>query len=142
MTTEEQRRSKCFIYIPSYAFEQNEKRKHEVVNPELNRWVLLRNVSVSDSIEEIAEKLKNYDYGVAAVEMFKQIPIVKITLSSAQDVKRILDYKNLYIGYNLVQCEMLDKYRSRPRNHFRQCRKCFQLNHIAKEFIKKRQLCK
>ncbi|ETO03580.1 myosin-X, partial [Reticulomyxa filosa] len=53
---------KCAVYNPQYATKQKERRKQEVEDPETNRFVLLKNVSPSESEEEIAEALKDMGY--------------------------------------------------------------------------------
>ena len=53
----------------------------------------------------------------------------------------MLSDKNIYIGYRLASCEFFDPYRRRPPQHFKQCKKCYGLNHLANE-CNKLALCK
>lgn len=142
---EEQRKQlrlpKCFIFSKNYVQEQKVKRNEEVNNPEINRDVILKNVSLRETEDEIMETLHEMNLNIAKVERFKGLPIVKVTFSTSEDVKRILQEKEIIIGYNVVECHLFDKFRSRPRSHFIQCRKCFGLNHMAKDCPKKK-ICK
>ncbi|ETO36479.1 hypothetical protein RFI_00583 [Reticulomyxa filosa] len=52
------------------------------------------------------------------------------------------DGKQRIIGYSMVKVGLFDKNKSRPKSHFKQCRNCYRLNHIARECPKKRKVCK
>ncbi|ETO08904.1 hypothetical protein RFI_28483 [Reticulomyxa filosa] len=60
------------------------------------------------------------------------MPIVKVMLSKTEDVIKIL--KDIQKPF--------DKNKSRPKSHFKQCRNCYRLNHIARECTKKHKVCK
>lgn len=133
--------SRCSFFNSNYVNEQKEKRIQQVQNPEENKTVLLKNVPLRETEEEIKETLTELEYNIEKVERFKRLPIVKVTFGTSQDVQRIIQDQNIRIGYNLVKCEIFDKFRSRPRSHFHQCRNCFGLNHFAKD-CNRRKKCK
>ncbi|ETO02728.1 hypothetical protein RFI_34685, partial [Reticulomyxa filosa] len=58
------------------------------------------------------------------------------------DIEQWLKDENLFVGYRKAKCELFDPFRSRPRRHFKQCKKCHRLNHDAKDCIKKKPICK
>lgn len=124
---------KCSIFDSGYAAEAEKRRKENVKNPELNKCVLLKNVCKLESNEEIKETLESMNYGVEKIERFKALPIVKVQLRSSDDVRKILNDKGIWIGFDYAKVEIYDPYRRRPRRHFKQCKKCFGLNHIAEE---------
>ncbi|ETO08915.1 cellular nucleic acid-binding protein [Reticulomyxa filosa] len=70
------------------------------------------------------------------------MPIAMVTLSKPEEVMKILQDKEIQIGYAIAQAVIYDKNKSRPKHHFKQCRNCFKLNHIAKECPQKRKTCK
>ena len=80
-------------------------------------------------------------YKVTMVERFKNLPIIKVQFETSEDVRRILEQKEIRIGFNWSSCEPFNKYHSRPRSHFIQCRKCFGLNHFARD-CSRRERCK
>lgn len=132
---------KCSIFQRSYVEEKKKKRKEDACNPYINRCVLLKNVSLQESTKEIEEALKEAGYTVEKIERFKNQPVVKVMLETGEQVTNILQDNNLYIGYQKARCELFDPYRRRPRRHFRQCKKCFHLGHLAPNCNKK-QVCK
>lgn len=132
---------KCVIFSTTYVADQKAQRSKDMYNPEINHFVLLRNVSLRETEIEIKETLQEMNLRVEKVERFKGLPLVKVQLSTSEDVIRALQGKEFFIGYNMVTCEPFDKFRSRPRSHFIQCRKCFGLNHLAKDCSKKK-VCK
>ncbi|ETO12418.1 hypothetical protein RFI_24958, partial [Reticulomyxa filosa] len=115
--------------------------KQEISNPETNRCMILKNVSTRKSPQEVVDTLEELGYEVEEVERFKGMPVVKVIFSNAKDVQRALQEKVITIGFNEAKCETFDKYRRRPRSHFIQCRKCFKLNHFAKD-CKNSKICK
>ncbi|ETO12526.1 hypothetical protein RFI_24849 [Reticulomyxa filosa] len=112
---------KCCIFQQSY---QEEAKKKRIENK-----------------KKFLNLLAEYKYNIQDIQRFKGLPIVKVLMSSAEDVKRILSDNNIFIGYRQVQCEIYDQNRRRPRKSFKQCRKCYGLNHIANECNKK-PVCK
>lgn len=132
---------KCIVYSSTYVTEQKERRKQEVQDPEINKCVLLRNVSPFETEEDITETLKELGYNVDKVERFKGLPVVNVSFSTSEDVRKALEEQNIRIGIQLASCEPFDKYRRRPRSQFRQCKKCFGLNHFARDCTKA-QVCK
>lgn len=110
---------KCSIYRSNYVEEVKEKRKQQIQNPDFNHCVLLRNVDICESETDIKEMLKDLGYEIEDVQRFKSLPIVKVTLSSGEAVKRILSDNSIYIGYRLATCELFDPYRRRPRSFFK-----------------------
>ncbi|ETN98651.1 hypothetical protein RFI_38841, partial [Reticulomyxa filosa] len=92
-----------------------------------NRYVLLRGVSIHESENEIKEILADYGYQVQEVKRFHKMPIVKVMLSKIEDW--------IFNGES-------DQNKSSPKSHFNQYRKCYTLNHIARECPKKRKVCK
>lgn len=132
---------RCTLFQSGYAAEAQKRRIENVQNPDLNRWVLLKNVSKLESDEEISDTLERMDYRVEKVERFKGLPIVKVLLRSSSDVRKILNDNNILIGYQYAQVEVFDPYRRRPRRHFLQCKRCFGLNHTA-ENCNRKQVCK
>ncbi|ETO15980.1 hypothetical protein RFI_21381 [Reticulomyxa filosa] len=68
--------------------------------------------------------------------------IVKVMLSNSSDIVKILKDNDIQIGYLMIKIESFDKNKSRPKSHFKQCRKCYRLNHIDREYLKKRKVCK
>ncbi|ETO06867.1 hypothetical protein RFI_30525, partial [Reticulomyxa filosa] len=132
---------KCCIFQKSYQEEVKKKRVEDVNNPNVNRYVLLKNINIRESEKEILDSLAEYKYNVQQIQRFKGLPIVKVLMPSAEEVKRILDDNNIFIGYRQVKCEIFDQNRRRPRKAFKQCRKCYGLNHIANDCNKK-SICK
>ncbi|ETO08755.1 hypothetical protein RFI_28631, partial [Reticulomyxa filosa] len=132
---------KCSIFQKTYSEEAKKKRLEDVNNPDVNRYVLLKNINLRESEKEIISSLEEYKYKIQECKRFKGLPIVKVLMSSAEDVKRILSDNNIFIGYQKVKCEIFDQNRRRPRKSFKQCRKCHGLNHIANECNKK-PVCK
>ncbi|ETO01796.1 hypothetical protein RFI_35642 [Reticulomyxa filosa] len=65
---------------------------------------------------EIKETLEDYGYHVQEVKRLHKMPIVKVMLSNSNDVVKILTFR-------------LDKNKSSLKSHFKQCRKCYRLNH-------------
>ena len=124
---------KCSVYRSTYAAEQKEKRSKQVLDPEENRFVLLKNVPLFDTEAEILEVLQNLGLGVEKLERFARLPIVKVLFSTSEDVRKVLNEGKIQIGYQMVSFEPFDKFRRRPRSHFHQCRNCFGLNHLAKD---------
>ncbi|ETN98430.1 hypothetical protein RFI_39070, partial [Reticulomyxa filosa] len=53
-------------------------------------------------------------------------------LSKTKDVVKILKDNDIQIGYSMVKVEPFDKGKSRQKSHFKQCRKCYRLNHIVR----------
>ena len=94
--------SKCVLYNTNYVQEQKAKRNEIIHNPEINRVVLLKNVSLRETEQEIKETLQEMNYNVENVERFTGLPVVKVTLSTAEDVKQLLQEKEFLIGYNLI----------------------------------------
>ena len=123
----------CSVFRTDYVNEQMEKRKQEINNPEMNHCVLLKNVPMWETPDDVFDTLEILEYNVEEVERFRNMPVVKVTFSEANDVKRALEEQNIWIGYFKTKCEPFDKYRRRPRSHFHQCKNCFKLNHVAKE---------
>ena len=109
---------KCSIFKKSYVEEIKKKRVEDACNPDINRCVLLKNVSLQESEKEIAEALKEAGYEVETIERFKNQPVVKVKLVTGEQVKNILQDENLFIGYQKVRCEIFDPYRRRPRHQF------------------------
>ncbi|ETO16543.1 hypothetical protein RFI_20796, partial [Reticulomyxa filosa] len=72
-------------------------------DPEINRFVLLKNISPSESEEEIAEALKDMGYSLKKVERFKGLPMAKSLLGTSNDVKKALQDKEIRIGYRLTK---------------------------------------
>jgi hypothetical protein len=70
------------------------------------------------------------------------MPVVKISLCNTDNIPKILKDENIYIGYSKVEPEIFDRYKSRPKFHFKQCKNCYKLNHTAKECPKKVKSCK
>lgn len=132
----------CQLFQKDYVALQKSKRQAEVLNTETNHQVILKSVPLRESNEDIKEILEEYGYHVKEILRFKSLPIVKVTLSSSEEVRKILEATDIQIGYSTVKVEMFDKYKSRPVSHFKQCKKCFKLNHIAKECPSKKQRCK
>ncbi|ETN98347.1 hypothetical protein RFI_39163, partial [Reticulomyxa filosa] len=54
----------------------------------------------------------------------------------------ILKDNDIKIGYSMVKVEPFDKGKSRQKSHFKQCKKCYRLNHIVRECPKKSKVCK
>ncbi|ETO01376.1 hypothetical protein RFI_36064, partial [Reticulomyxa filosa] len=123
------RQPKCQIYLRNYVDEIKKRKQQEIFNPELNEIVLLKNVQIRESEKEIKETLEEYVYSVEQVKRFNRMPM-------------ILQDKDIQIGYAMTQVILFDKNKSRPKHHFKQCRNCFKLNHIAKECPSKRKTCK
>jgi hypothetical protein len=123
----------CQLFQKDYVALQKSKRQAEVLNTETNHQVILKSVPLREANEDIKEILEEYGYHVKEILRFKSLPIVKVTLSSSEEVRKILEATDIQIGYSTVKVEMFDKYKSRPISHFKQCKKCFKLNHIAKE---------
>ncbi|ETN97228.1 hypothetical protein RFI_40303, partial [Reticulomyxa filosa] len=111
------RQPRCDIYRKKFAAEQKKKR-------------------------EEAETLEDYGYQTQEVKRFHKMPIVKVLLSKTEDIIKILKDNDIQIGYSVVKVEPFDKGKSRPKYHFKQCRKCYRLNYIASECPRKRKLCK
>ncbi|ETO10771.1 hypothetical protein RFI_26606 [Reticulomyxa filosa] len=88
------RQIRCQIYRRNYVDEIKKRKQQEIYNPELNKIVLLKNVPVQESEQEIKETLEEYGYSI------------------------------------------------KTQHHFKQCRNCYKLNHIAKECPQKRKICK
>ncbi|ETO04740.1 hypothetical protein RFI_32656 [Reticulomyxa filosa] len=88
------------------------------------------------------ETLENYGYQIQEVKRFHKMTIVKLMLSKTEDVIKILKDNDIQIGYSVVKVGPFDRNKSRPKSHFRQCRNCYKLNHIARECPKKRKACK
>ncbi|ETO00191.1 hypothetical protein RFI_37256, partial [Reticulomyxa filosa] len=101
--------SRCDIYRKSFAAEQKKKREEAVINPEINRYVLLRGVSIHESENEIKETLEDYGYQIQELKQFHKIPIVKVMLSNSSDVVKILKDNYIQIGYSMVKVERLIK---------------------------------
>ncbi|ETN99054.1 hypothetical protein RFI_38431 [Reticulomyxa filosa] len=101
------------IVIQDVTFIERHSREEAVTNPEVNKYVLLRGVSTRESDDEIKETLEDYGYQIQEVKRFHKMPIVKVLLSK--------------------------KGKSRPKSHFKQCRKCYILN---RECPRKRKVCK
>ncbi|ETO02273.1 hypothetical protein RFI_35163, partial [Reticulomyxa filosa] len=70
----------------TFAAEQKQKRENAVINPEINKYVLLRGVSIHESENEIKETLEDYGYQVQEVKRFNKMPIIKVMLSNFSDV--------------------------------------------------------
>ncbi|ETO01243.1 hypothetical protein RFI_36197, partial [Reticulomyxa filosa] len=70
------RHHRCQIYQRNYVDEIKKRKQQEVYNPELNKTVLLRNVPVQESENEIKETLEEYGYSVDVVKRFNRMPIV------------------------------------------------------------------
>ncbi|ETO03477.1 hypothetical protein RFI_33930, partial [Reticulomyxa filosa] len=132
---------RCMLYNQMYAIEEKKKREESVHNPEVNKYVLLKNVDIAETEESIKDSLEQYDYKVKKIERFKQMHIIKILMENAEDVTKILKDTEMCIGYRHIQTEIYDNNRRRPRRYFRQCKKCFCLNHIEEDCNKK-QVCK
>ncbi|ETN97912.1 hypothetical protein RFI_39614, partial [Reticulomyxa filosa] len=77
---------RCDIYRKSFAAEQKKKREEAVINPEINRYVLLRGVSIHESENKIKETLEDYGYQIQEVKRFHKMHIVKVMLSNSSDV--------------------------------------------------------
>ncbi|ETO01719.1 hypothetical protein RFI_35720, partial [Reticulomyxa filosa] len=91
------------------------------------KYALLRGVSTRESDNEIKETLKDYGYQIQEVKRFHKMPIVKTMIS---------DW--MFNG----ESGPFDKSKLRPKSHFKQCRKCYRLNHIVRECPKKHKVCK
>ncbi|ETO03628.1 hypothetical protein RFI_33774, partial [Reticulomyxa filosa] len=63
------------------------RKRNEVEDPEKNLFVLLKNISPSES-EEIAEALKDMGYNVEKVERFKGLPMAEVLFKTSNDVKQ------------------------------------------------------
>ncbi|ETO02853.1 hypothetical protein RFI_34560, partial [Reticulomyxa filosa] len=111
----------CSVFSSNYVKSQKEKRLHDVKNPDVNIYVLLKNRGKSIA--------------------FKDLPMVKVLFANSQDVRQLLQTGSIQIGFEHASCEPFDYNRNRPKSHFRQCRKCFGLNHYANECTRK-QKCK
>ncbi|ETO30945.1 hypothetical protein RFI_06174 [Reticulomyxa filosa] len=62
--------------------------------------------------------------------------ISKVTFAKSEDIKRSFEEMIITIGFNEAKFEVFVRYRRRPKSHFIQCRKCFKLNHFAKDCSK------
>ncbi|ETO33288.1 hypothetical protein RFI_03820 [Reticulomyxa filosa] len=58
----EQKTPKCSIYNFGYVEEQKQRRKEEITNPESNKVVLFKNVSIRESEQEIKETLEELGF--------------------------------------------------------------------------------
>ncbi|ETO07138.1 hypothetical protein RFI_30254, partial [Reticulomyxa filosa] len=74
-------------------------KRHEVEDPETNRYVIMKNVSPNEIDDEIMEALQEMEYNVDKMEMFKGLPMVKVLFATPNDVKRALQEKEVRIGY-------------------------------------------
>ncbi|ETO00447.1 hypothetical protein RFI_36997 [Reticulomyxa filosa] len=72
----------------------------EIENPQTNRCILLRNVSIIESPQEIVDTLEELGYEVEEVERFKGMPVVKVTFIKAEDVQRVIEEKVITIGFS------------------------------------------
>ncbi|ETO33161.1 viral A-type inclusion protein [Reticulomyxa filosa] len=134
--------TKCTIYQKNYVEQVKHKRQQDVTNTNTNRRVLMKNVDVNETTTNIQQLLNNYGYNVERLERFKGLPVVKLTMGNSEDVNKILKDENLFICYRKTKCELFDPFRSRPRRHFKQCKKCYRINHNAEECMKKKETCK
>ncbi|ETN97468.1 hypothetical protein RFI_40061, partial [Reticulomyxa filosa] len=103
----------------NYVDEIKKCQQQEIYNLELNKIVLLKNVPVQESEKEIKETLEEYGYSVEQVKRFNKMPMIMITLSKAEEMMKILQDKNIQIGYSMAQAVIFDKNRSRPKHHFK-----------------------
>ena len=137
-----QKQPRCQLFRKEFAEEQKKRREEAVLNPEINKNVLLRNVPVCETEEQIKSILEEYGYEIQEVKRFKNLPMVRVQLSKSEDVSKILEDKDIQIGYSIAEPQPFDKNKSRPKSHFKQCKKCWRLNHIHTECQKKRSICK
>ncbi|ETN99183.1 hypothetical protein RFI_38298, partial [Reticulomyxa filosa] len=88
------------------------------------------------------ETLEDYGYQIQKVKQLHKMPLVKVLLFKTEDVVKILKDNDIQIGYSMVKVEPFDKDKSRPKSHFKKCRKCYRLNHIVLECPRKRKVSK
>ncbi|ETN97942.1 hypothetical protein RFI_39580, partial [Reticulomyxa filosa] len=77
--------------------EENEEKNKKNTMKCVNLFVLLKNISPSESEEEIAEALKDIGYNVEKVERFKGLPMAKVLLKTSNNVKIALQDKEIRI---------------------------------------------
>jgi hypothetical protein len=68
--------------------------------------------------------------------------MVRVLLSNPEHVTKMLQDKEIFIGFVTARPEPFNKYKSRPKSHFKQCKNCFRLNHFKSECLKKKKVCK
>ncbi|ETO01669.1 RNA pseudouridylate synthase, partial [Reticulomyxa filosa] len=106
----------------SSELESEKKKQHRIMlcsyvkNPDVNRYVLLKNVSIRESEKEILETLKDLNLNVEKVERFKGLPMVKVLFANSQDVRQLLQTGSIQIGFEHASCEPFDYNRNRPKN--------------------------
>ncbi|ETO16420.1 hypothetical protein RFI_20920 [Reticulomyxa filosa] len=92
---ENQDGSQDVILIVRHLLLNKRKGEEAVINPEVNRYVLLRGVLNRESDGEIKEALE--------VKRFHKMPIAKMLLSKTKDVVKILKDNDIQIGYSVVK---------------------------------------
>ncbi|ETO36193.1 hypothetical protein RFI_00870 [Reticulomyxa filosa] len=95
---------------------------------EITLMKLKNNVPVQESEQEIKETLEEYGYSAEQAKRFKKMQMVMITLSKAEEVMKILQDKNIQIGYSMAQAIKTQA----------SLQAISKLNHIAKECPQKK----
>ncbi|ETO03151.1 hypothetical protein RFI_34259, partial [Reticulomyxa filosa] len=108
---------KCSIFQKTYVEDTKRKRIEEVNDPEMNRYMLLKNINIRESEQEIIDTLAEYKYSVNEIQRFNGLPVAKVLMSTAEDVRRILKDDNIFIGY-----------RKKPI-----CKYCGRINHTSEQ---------
>ena len=122
----------CFRYSKQHKEVVNARRQIEVNDPNINKCIMLRNVSLYENMSDIQTELElQLGFKIDKLQRWKNQPMAIATVRTSDQVNSFLHHKQLYIGYNLVQAEPYNKYKPRQKGHFRQCKKCFWLNHSS-----------
>ncbi|ETO21193.1 hypothetical protein RFI_16011 [Reticulomyxa filosa] len=108
---------KCSIFQKTYVEDTKRKRIEELNDPEMNRYMLLKNINIRESEQEIIDTLAEYKYSVNEIQRFNGLPVAKVLMSTAEDVRRILKDDNIFIGY-----------RKKPI-----CKYCGRINHTSEQ---------
>ncbi|ETO17573.1 hypothetical protein RFI_19746 [Reticulomyxa filosa] len=88
------------------------RRNKKTTNPEINRIFCSGMYQFENQIKKLKKLLEKW----GLIERFKGLPMVKVTFTNTNGTKRAMQEKNIYIGFNMAECEYFDNFPSRPRS--------------------------